>query len=146
MHHYHVYCCICTLRLWLMANMTSHNVDEMIRSKWHHGHISNCSRFNSISPQFRISPPERGAHCFTACPLSWAGQTIRRSNAYLTSNLNSISLCWIHTTADPNHPKSALICMCVRESVRRWAHACVKELHEQREERERGKKEKGKAK
>lgn len=55
--------------------------------------------------------PEREEHtfCLTACPLSRPEQTIKQSNAYLTSNLNSISLCRIHATTDPNHPKSAVI-------------------------------------
>lgn len=59
--------------------------------------------------------PERKDHtlCLTACPLSKDGQTIKQSNAYLTSNLNSISLCQIHATTNPNHPKSALIWTCV---------------------------------
>lgn len=43
------------------------------------------------------------AACFTG-----AGQTIRQGNAYLTSNLNSISLCRIQATTDLNHPKGAL--------------------------------------
>lgn len=43
------------------------------------------------------------AACFTG-----AGQTIRRGKAYLTSNLNSISLCRIQAITDPLHPKGAL--------------------------------------
>lgn len=58
--------------------------------------------------------PEREEHTLnlTARPLSGAEQTIKQSNAYLTSNLNSISVCRIHATTDPNHPKSALIWAC----------------------------------
>lgn len=62
--------------------------------------------FNSVSPQFHKSPREIRAH---SLPLLLdrfrrAGQTIKRSNAYLTSNLNSITLRRIHATTDPNHP------------------------------------------
>ena len=45
-----------------MAKKASHNVDEIIQRKRHHQNITNCSRFNSISPQFHISPSEGGAH------------------------------------------------------------------------------------
>lgn len=85
--------------------------------------------FNSVSPQFHISPREIRAH---SLPLlldrfRGAGQTIKRSNAYLTSNLNSITLCRIHATTDPNHPKSAPIwtrvwaleAFCMRENGKR---------------------------
>lgn len=66
--------------------------------------------------------PEREEHTLPHClPPSWAGQTINQSNAYLTSNLNSISLCRIHTTADPNHPKSELFWM----SVCAWVCVCM---------------------
>lgn len=48
-------------------------------------------------------PSTSPAACFTG-----AGQTIRRGKAYLTSNLNSISLCRIQAITDPLHPKGAL--------------------------------------
>lgn len=41
-------------------------------------------------------------------PIQGAGHTISQGNAYLTSNLNSISLCRIQATTDPNHPKGAM--------------------------------------
>lgn len=41
-------------------------------------------------------------------PIQGADQTISQGNAYLTSNLNSISLCRIQATTDPNHPKGAM--------------------------------------
>lgn len=102
-----------------IASTASHSLDEMVKGKQHH-HISNCSCFNSISPQFLISPWEGGASsCLTVYPLSRPGQTITQSNAYLTSNLNSISLSWIHTNIDHNHRKRGLTSECVCEKNKR---------------------------
>lgn len=86
-------------------------------------------------PNFTYLPRERRTLCLTAGPPSWAGQTIRQSNAYLTSNLNSISLCRIHTTVDPNHPESALIWMCVRLRECAFIHLC--EINTNLERREK---------
>lgn len=37
-----------------MAKMASLNADEMVQGKTALKHISNCSHFNSISPQFHL--------------------------------------------------------------------------------------------
>lgn len=50
-----------------MAKTASHNTDRMVQGKRPHQHTSNCSRFNSISPQFHISPWARGAHFLSYC-------------------------------------------------------------------------------
>lgn len=49
-----------------MDRIAPHSADEIIEGKRHHQHISNCSRFNSISPQFHRSPGEGGARSASA--------------------------------------------------------------------------------